>query len=128
MIAPAASRRSTSTALSAAMLSRHGGLPQVLGNPATLNDSLTVIGTPCSGRLAARQRGIGGAGAFAGPVDLPGDDRVECRVVSLGARHKEVEELDATNAPVADLAGNAGCRGKGALIHVSSLPIVQSGT
>jgi len=78
--------------------------------------------------LAARQRGIGGASAFAGRVDLPGDDRVECRVVSLGARHKEVEELDATNAPVADLASKAGCRGNGALIHVSSLPIVQSGT
>ncbi len=28
---------------------RHSGLPKVVGRPATLNDSLTVIGMPCNG-------------------------------------------------------------------------------
>ena len=34
------------------------GTPQVVGSPATSNDSLIVIGTPCSGRTAARARAL----------------------------------------------------------------------
>ena len=78
--------------------------------------------------LATTESGIGGTGALAGPVDLPRDDRVERRVVALGARDKKVQQLKAADAAVANLAGEAGCRGEGALFHVSSLPFMQNGT
>src|ERR1700732_2755978 len=123
MTAPAAMRRSTSTALSAAMLSRHGGLPQVEGSPATLKDSLTVIGTPCSGPHSSPRASAASAARARSRAlstcQLPGDDGVQRRVVLLGASDKEVEQLEAADAPVADLAGQAGCRGEGTLIHVS---------
>jgi hypothetical protein len=63
--------------------------------------------------LAARQCCVGIARPIAGVIDLPGDDGVERRVVALGARDKEVEQLEATDAPVADFAGQSRCRSKG---------------
>jgi hypothetical protein len=41
--------------------------------------------------LALGQRGIGVAGALTGGVDLPGDNCIERRVVTLGAGEIEVE-------------------------------------
>ena len=47
--APAFLSRCTAKASAVGMLWRYASWPQVVGRPATLNDSFTVIGTPCSG-------------------------------------------------------------------------------
>jgi hypothetical protein len=47
--APAVLSRATATASSVATKLLYGGIPHVVGSPAMLNDSLTVIGTPRSG-------------------------------------------------------------------------------
>ena len=54
--------------------------------------------------IAARKGGIGGACAFSRLVDLPDNDCVEPGVMAFRARQIEVEQLDAADAPVADLA------------------------
>src|SRR5688500_12229064 len=46
---PAASRRSTASALRDGRLSLSSGAPHVVGRPATSYDSFTVMGTPWSG-------------------------------------------------------------------------------
>jgi hypothetical protein len=53
--------------------------------------------------LAAGEGGIGGEGALASGVNLPSDDRIEGRVMPLGAGEVEVEQFDTPHAPVADL-------------------------
>ncbi len=55
--------------------------------------------------LSPRQRGVGSPGTLAGRFDLPGDDRIECRVVPPGAFEKEIEQFKTADAPVADLVG-----------------------
>jgi hypothetical protein len=50
MIAPAALSRATATASSFGRQYWNIGMPQVIGRPATLNDSFTVIGMPSNGR------------------------------------------------------------------------------
>ena len=52
--APAAFSRWTATASSVGRQSLKAGMPQVVGRPATLNDSFTVIGRPSSGRRSPR--------------------------------------------------------------------------
>ena len=52
--APAAFSRATTTASSVGRQSLKAGMPQVVGRPATLNDSFTVIGRPSSGLRSPR--------------------------------------------------------------------------
>src|ERR1044072_9188360 len=52
--APAAFSRWTGTAFSVGHQSLKAGMPQVVGRPATLNDSFTVIGRPSNGRRSPR--------------------------------------------------------------------------
>ena len=52
--APAAFSRWTGTASSVGRQSLKAGMPQVVGSPATLNDSFTVIGRPSNGRRSPR--------------------------------------------------------------------------
>ena len=55
-----------------------GGRPQVVGRPATLKDSLTVIGRPSSGSRSPRARGsIGVCRRCAGPLEVADEDGVE---------------------------------------------------
>src|SRR5262249_25371578 len=58
--------------------------------------------------FAARERRISSAAALPGLIDLPGDDRVERRVMALGARYVVVEQFETADAAVADLRGEAG--------------------
>jgi hypothetical protein len=62
------------------------------------------------------------AGALAGGVDLPGDDRIERRVIALGAGEIEVEQFEAADAAVADLEGKLSGGAKGAHVHLVSSP------
>src|SRR5438309_10902406 len=104
MMAPACSRRSIMKALPVAILSFQSGLPKVVGRPATLNDSLTVIGMPCSGpQRSPREGGIGGAGAFSRLLDLPNNDCVQLGIMSFRARQVEVEQFDAADVAVANI-------------------------
>src|SRR5262249_28234254 len=103
MMAPACSRRSIMKALPVAILSFQSGLPNVVGRPATLNDSLTVIEMPCNGpQLAPREGSIGGAGASSRLVDLPDDDCVQRRIMPFRARQVEVKQFDAADVSVAN--------------------------
>ena len=54
--APAPLSLATATASVGAIQFLKAGEPQVVGRPATLNDSLTVIGTPSRGRRSPRAR------------------------------------------------------------------------
>ncbi len=73
--------------------------------------------------LAAREGGIGGAGAFPRLVDLPDNDRVERGIMPFRARQIEVEQFDTADAPVANFGRQLGCRCKRAIIHaLSALP------
>jgi hypothetical protein len=71
-----------------------------------LNDSLTVIGMPCSGpQRSPRKGGIGGAGAFPRLLELPDNDGIQRGVTPLGARQVEVEQFDAADASIVNFAG-----------------------
>src|SRR5438477_163982 len=63
--APAALRRVTASASCIGCQPLNAGMPHVVGRPATLNASLTVIGKPSSGRRSPLakmvQRVLGGA-------------------------------------------------------------------
>jgi hypothetical protein len=74
--------------------------------------------------LALGQRGIGVAGALTGGVDLPGDDCIERRVVTLGAGEIEVEQFEAANPAIADLEGQLSGGAKGAHVHLASSHVV----
>src|ERR1700719_4227085 len=104
MMAPACSRRSIIKALPVAILSFQSGLPNVVGRPATLNDSLTVIEMPCNGpQRSPRARAASAArAAFSRLVDLPDDDCVQRRIMPFRARQVEVEQFDAADVPVAN--------------------------
>jgi hypothetical protein len=63
MIAPAAFSRCTARASASGRQSLNFGSPQVVGRPATLNGSLTVIGKPSSGRCSPRAKAASAASA-----------------------------------------------------------------
>ena len=66
--APAAlSRCDRERVLAGAPKSLNAGIPQVVGRPATLNDSFTVIGTPSNGRRSPRASAWSAAFAAGGP-------------------------------------------------------------
>ena len=54
--------------------------------------------------LAAREGGIGSAGAFSRLLDLPGDDCVQRGIMPFGAPQVEVKQFDAADASVANFA------------------------
>ena len=54
--------------------------------------------------LAASQRSVSGAGAFARLIDLPDDNCVQRRIMPFRARQIIVEQLGAAYAPVANFA------------------------
>src|ERR1044072_6700078 len=63
--APAAFSRWTGTAFSVGHQSLKAGMPQVVGRPATLNDSFTVIGRPSNRRRSPRASAGGAAAGVA---------------------------------------------------------------
>ena len=115
MIAPAALSRCTASASASGRQSWNFGWPQVVGRPATLNCSLTVIGRPSSGRRSPRaERCVGGIGGGARPVEIAHDDRVDLGVERLDAGDRAVDQLARRNLPTGErrhqLAGGAVCR------------------
>jgi hypothetical protein len=67
--------------------------------------------------LAAREGGIGSAGALSRLLHPPDNDCVERWVVALGARHVEVEQFDAPDAPIANSLRQPGCGCERAVVH-----------
>ena len=90
--APAAFSRWTGTASSVGRQSLKAGMPQVVGRPATLNDSFTVIGRPSNGRRSPRASGPGRQRSrLACPVEVTHHHGVDGFVERLDARDGLVE-------------------------------------
>jgi hypothetical protein len=74
--------------------------------------------------LAARECGIGRAGALSRLVNLPDNDGVQGRVMPLRARQIEFEQFGAADAPVPNVLGQLGggceCAISHALVPVES--------
>src|SRR3954468_19295417 len=88
-IAPAAFNRCTASA-SASGRQLESTKPPVVGSPATLNDSLTVIGRPSSVRVLR-----GGAGAF----KIAHDDRIDLGVEGFDAGNGGLDQLARGDLP-----------------------------
>src|SRR5438067_8446122 len=119
-MAPACSRRSIRKALSVAMLLFHSGLPKVVGRPANLKDSLTVIGIPRSGpqrspRARAASAARARSRAWSACQTTIAFSAGLCR--SAPAR-LEVEQFDAPDAAVANFNRQIACGSERAIVHV----------
>src|SRR2546423_1020184 len=99
MIAPAAFSRCTASASTSAFQSLSFGSPQVVGSPAMLNCSFTVIGRPSSGRPLPLA-GVGGIGGGAGTVEIAHDDSVNLAVERLDAVNRGIDQLARGDLPV----------------------------
>ena len=92
--APAALSRRTGRQSVSARQSRKCGKPHVVGRPAIVNCSLTVIGSPSKRPpLFARQRGISVVGYRARSVEIPHDDGVDLLIKRLDLRNRSVDEF-----------------------------------
>ena len=95
MTAPAPFSRLTATASSSGIQPSKAWTPQVVGRPATLKDSLTVIGTPSSGARSPRfSCGVGLAGGGEGAVEVAHHHGVDRGVQRLDPGDRRLGELD----------------------------------
>src|ERR1700732_4387957 len=100
MIAPAALRRCTAKASTSGRQSLNFGFPQVVGNPATPNCSLTVIETPSLWPpLAFSERRVGGSSGGACSVEIAHHDGVDLRIQRLDASDRAIDQFARRHCP-----------------------------
>jgi hypothetical protein len=99
--APAAFSRSTRTASSVGRQSLKAGMPQVVGRPATLYDSFTVIGRPSNGRRSPRASAWSAAiAAWRARSKSRTTTAIDRFVERLDARDRLVEQFDRRDSAV----------------------------